>query len=67
MNDKDKPMNAEIKQQLYGGEITDYEPKLQDKYPYKNDKKDLENIYDQISKKQKNILNNKDIKKTSND
>lgn len=62
MNPNNKEMNAEVKQQLYGGEISDHYPKLQDKLPYKNDNKALEDIYDKIQKKQKNILNNKNVK-----
>lgn len=62
MNQDKKPMDAEVKQQLYGGEITDHYPKLQDKVPYKNDNKALEDIYSQIQQKQKSILKNKNVK-----
>jgi len=62
MNQDKKPLDPEVKQQLYGGEITDHYPKLQDKVPYKNDSKALEDIYSKIQQKQRNILNNKDVK-----
>jgi hypothetical protein len=43
-------MDAETKQQLYGGEITDYLPKPQDK-ELKDDYKAIENIYLNLKKK----------------
>jgi hypothetical protein len=61
MSQDKKPIDAEIKQQLYGGEITDHYPKLQDKLPYKNDNEALEDIYSKIQQKQKNILKNKNV------
>ena len=43
-------MDAETKQQLYGGEISDYLPKQKEK-TIKDDYKDLEDIYNNIKKK----------------
>ena len=43
-------MDAETKQQLYGGEITDYLPKPQEK-ELKDDYKAIENIYLNLRKK----------------
>jgi hypothetical protein len=43
-------MDAETKQQLYGGEITDYLPKPQEK-ELKDDYKAIENIYLNLKKK----------------
>jgi hypothetical protein len=43
-------MDAETKQQLYGGEITDYLPKLPEK-ELKDDYKEIENIYLRMKRK----------------
>jgi len=43
-------MDAETKQQLYGGEITDFLPKPQEK-ELKDDYKAIENIYLNLKKK----------------
>jgi|Laugrefbdmm110sn_1035136.scaffolds.fasta_scaffold36286_2 hypothetical protein len=43
-------MDAETRQQLYGGEITDYLPKPQEK-ELKDDYKAIENIYLNLKKK----------------
>jgi hypothetical protein len=55
-------MDAEKKQQLYGGEISDYYRKPTEK-KLKEDYKDLENIYNDIRKK----LLGLDIRNYSND
>jgi len=43
-------MDAETKQQLYGGEITDYFPKAKETN-IKDDNKKIEDIYSKIKKK----------------
>lgn len=43
-------MDAETKQQLYGGEITDYLPKAKETN-IKDDNKKIEDIYSKIKKK----------------
>ncbi|NBP00761.1 MAG: hypothetical protein EBU90_11640 [Proteobacteria bacterium] len=44
-------MNPEIKQQLYGGEITDYYPNSKKSSTPEQDNKNISNIYLQIAKK----------------
>lgn len=56
-------MDAEIKQQLYGGEISDYLPKAKET-TLKDDYKKMEDIYSLIKKKSfsldtRNNLDNK--------
>lgn len=49
-------MNPEIKQQLYGGEITDYYPCNKKNTSPEKDQKNLGDIYQQIANKH-NTLN----------
>lgn len=53
-------MDAETKQQLYGGEISDYLPKSKIK-DIKDDYKEIENIYNNIKRKSFGLYSSDDF------